>query len=277
MGMTISFVGSVLFLPAMDVSINMISMFGFLMVLGIVVDDIVVENIYEYRERGIFMDAAIQGARDIAGPVTQHSDQYCRLLPLLFIPGTTGKFWWPLGIVIIQAGYFPAGGPVRLPTWPIAVGEVSPSMAGCCTGSSGFSPQAEAVVNGVTGRCWIWRYAPHHPTASVTIMLVCGAYAMSAHMGVIRCRNLADEIEANVRLPVGTTRQAEELAMAITEDTRRLSRSITWMPMLKASRPTCAASAPLMSSWCCVLKRNGPCPSVTLSSCGATSWADSRA
>ena len=61
-------------------------------------------------------------------------------------------------------------------------------------------------------------------TASVTIMLVCGAYAMSAHMGMIMMpESPADEIEANVRLPVGTTtRQAEELAMAITEDTRRL-------------------------------------------------------
>lgn len=41
-GMAISFVGGILFLPSVDVSVNMISLFGFLMVLGIVVDDAVV-------------------------------------------------------------------------------------------------------------------------------------------------------------------------------------------------------------------------------------------
>ncbi len=97
MGMTISFVGSVLFLPAVGISINMISMFGFLMVLGIVVDDAIVvgENIYEYREQGMsFTEAAIKGAQDIAAPVTfSILTNIVAFLPLLFIPGTTGKFW----------------------------------------------------------------------------------------------------------------------------------------------------------------------------------------
>jgi multidrug efflux pump subunit AcrB len=53
-GMAISFVGGILFLPSVDVSINMISLFGFLMVLGIVVDDAVVvgENVFEQRQQG---------------------------------------------------------------------------------------------------------------------------------------------------------------------------------------------------------------------------------
>ena len=52
MGMVVSFVGGMLFLPLVGVSINMISLFGFLVVLGIVVDDAVVvgENIYEKRQ-----------------------------------------------------------------------------------------------------------------------------------------------------------------------------------------------------------------------------------
>ncbi|MDX1632601.1 MAG: efflux RND transporter permease subunit, partial [Thermoanaerobaculia bacterium] len=73
MGMTISFVGALVFLPAVGVSINMISMFGFLVVLGIVVDDAIVvgENTYEFRQRGLDpMSAAIRGAREMARPVT---------------------------------------------------------------------------------------------------------------------------------------------------------------------------------------------------------------
>ena len=69
MGMVISFFGGILFLPALDISVNMITLFGFIIVLGIVVDDAIVvgENIYDNLEKGIRpLDAAIQGAR-IAG------------------------------------------------------------------------------------------------------------------------------------------------------------------------------------------------------------------
>src|SRR5690606_29896529 len=69
MGMVISFIGAMIFLPALGISINMISMFGFLIVLGIVVDDAIVvgENIYDYRQNGYnYLDAAILGTRDVA-------------------------------------------------------------------------------------------------------------------------------------------------------------------------------------------------------------------
>jgi len=73
MGMTISFVDGLMFLPFIGVSITMISMFAFLVVLGIVVDEAIVvgENICEHRQQGLdFLPAAIAGAWDIAGPVT---------------------------------------------------------------------------------------------------------------------------------------------------------------------------------------------------------------
>jgi len=105
MGMTISFVGGIFFLPVFGLSINMISMFGFLVVLGIVVDDVVVvgENIYEYREQGMsYMQAAIQGTKDMARPVTfSILTNIIAFIPLLFIPGSTGKFWAPLPAVVI--------------------------------------------------------------------------------------------------------------------------------------------------------------------------------
>jgi multidrug efflux pump subunit AcrB len=68
MGMVISFIGGMVFLPAVDISVNMVSMFGFLIVMGIVVDDAIVvgENIYAYRQKGYdYMDAAILGTRDV--------------------------------------------------------------------------------------------------------------------------------------------------------------------------------------------------------------------
>ena len=105
MGMVVSFVGGILFLPLADVSINMISLFGFLVVLGIVVDDAVVvgENVYEERlKRSNYESAAIEGTRKVAGPVVfSILTNIVAFIPLLYIPGETGKFWRPLPIVVI--------------------------------------------------------------------------------------------------------------------------------------------------------------------------------
>lgn len=105
MGMAVSFIGGVLFLPVVGVSINMISLFGFLVVLGIVVDDAVVvgENIYEKRQAdGDNEHAAVEGTREVAGPVTfSILTNIVAFVPLMFIPGETGKFWAPLPIVVI--------------------------------------------------------------------------------------------------------------------------------------------------------------------------------
>ncbi len=105
MGIPISFLGGMLFLPVMDVSINIMSMFAFIIALGIVVDDAIVagENIYEYRQRGHGMaKAAILGARNVAIPITYAIlTNIVAFLPLYFIPGTMGKIWKAIPVVVI--------------------------------------------------------------------------------------------------------------------------------------------------------------------------------
>ncbi|MBN2430623.1 MAG: efflux RND transporter permease subunit [Acidobacteria bacterium] len=105
LGIPISFLGSMLALPAMDVSINMISLFAFIVTLGIVVDDAIVvgENIYEQRQRGLsYMDAAIKGARQIAGPVTfAILTNVVAFTPLFFVPGASGKFFSVIPAIVI--------------------------------------------------------------------------------------------------------------------------------------------------------------------------------
>jgi multidrug efflux pump subunit AcrB len=105
MGIPISFLGAILFLPAFDVSINMISMFAFIIALGIVVDDAIVagENIYEKRQRGLnFVDAAIVGAREVSVPITfSILTNLIAFSPLLFVPGTLGKIWSVIPVVVI--------------------------------------------------------------------------------------------------------------------------------------------------------------------------------
>ncbi|WP_413770619.1 efflux RND transporter permease subunit, partial [Vibrio vulnificus] len=57
MGIPTAFLGAMLILPLFGVTFNMISMFAFIIALGIVVDDAIVagENIYEYRQQGMSM------------------------------------------------------------------------------------------------------------------------------------------------------------------------------------------------------------------------------
>lgn len=105
LGIPISFLGSFLFLSATDFSINMVSMFAFIVTLGIVVDDAVVvgENIYHSRRQGMLaLTAAISGARSIATPVVfSVITNMVAFLPLLFVPGTMGKVFKVVPIVVI--------------------------------------------------------------------------------------------------------------------------------------------------------------------------------
>ncbi|MBN1126692.1 MAG: efflux RND transporter permease subunit [Sedimentisphaerales bacterium] len=105
LGIPISFLGCFLFLPAMDVTINMISMFAFIVTLGIVVDDAIVvgENVYEYRQQGMnFMQAAITGTKDVLLPVTfSILTNIVAFMPLYFIPGIMGKIWRVIPMVVI--------------------------------------------------------------------------------------------------------------------------------------------------------------------------------
>jgi len=105
MGIPISFLGAFLVFPATDMSINMISMFAFIIALGVVVDDAIVigENIYHYRREGLPMiKASIRGAREMASPVTfSILTNVVTFLPLSFIPGIPGRIFGFIPLVVI--------------------------------------------------------------------------------------------------------------------------------------------------------------------------------
>ena len=228
MGMVVSFVGGVLLLPAAGVSINMISLFGFLVVLGIVVDDAVVvgENVYEKRRHLTgFENAAIAGTREVASPVTfSILTNIVAFIPLMFVPGETGKFWAPLPVVVIivlalsliESLYI-------LPAHLAHTKEnVRRSLIGGLlhSGQQGFSKRfarfVELVYQPILRFCLHYRYITS--TVALALLVVLGGYATSAHMGMVLMPEVsADEIEAGVRMPVGTTPdQAAAIANAVT-------------------------------------------------------------
>lgn len=233
MGMAISFIGGLIFLPTIDISINMISMFAFLVVLGIVVDDAIVvgENVYEYRQKGMgALEAAIRGTKDMSRPVVfSVITTVIAFVPLLFIPGTTGKFWWPLPAVVITVlivSLFEAL--FILPAHLAHIRNKSKSRVALFINrwqqafARGFERHLNTIYRPFLELCLRNRYITL--SIALALLVVVGGYGYSDHIGIIMMPEVAaDEIEAGVRLPVGVTpEQAARVANEITESTRRM-------------------------------------------------------
>jgi multidrug efflux pump subunit AcrB len=105
MGIPISFATGLWLLPLFDISINMISLFAFILILGIVVDDAIVigENVYRKREKGVpNFEAAVTGASQVSKPVIfAVLTTMAAFWPLLMIPGTRGNIMRNIPIVVI--------------------------------------------------------------------------------------------------------------------------------------------------------------------------------
>ncbi len=110
LGIPISFLGAVALMPGFDVSVNVISLFAFILVLGIVVDDAIIvgENIYRHQEaHGEGLRGAIEGAREIGKPVTfAVLTTVAAFMPLMFVPGMMGKFFRAIPLVVIPCLLF---------------------------------------------------------------------------------------------------------------------------------------------------------------------------
>ena len=96
MGIPVSFAGGVLLMPYFGVTANLTSLFGFMLVLGLVVDDAIVtgENIYSRAKDGLSpLEAAVQGTREVAVPVTFGAlTTVVAFMPLLYFEGWWGNF-----------------------------------------------------------------------------------------------------------------------------------------------------------------------------------------
>jgi len=105
LGIPISFMGAFWLLPHVDGSINMISMFGFILVLGIVVDDAIVvgENIHKHHLKGnLGIKGAIEGAQEVSKPVIfAVLTSVVAFMPILFLPGAEGRLWMVIPQVVI--------------------------------------------------------------------------------------------------------------------------------------------------------------------------------
>ncbi|MFT4748133.1 MAG: multidrug efflux pump subunit AcrB, partial [Congregibacter sp.] len=112
LGLPVCFLGTLMVMPAsqIDVSINMLSLFGFILVLGIVVDDAIImgESAYsEIDKKGHSADAVIRGVKKVAMPATFGVlTTIAAFSPMLMVSGTFGVIWKTIGIVVIMCLVF---------------------------------------------------------------------------------------------------------------------------------------------------------------------------
>lgn len=220
MGIPISFLGGLLFLPAMGVSINIISMFAFIVALGIVVDDAIVagENIYEYRQRGHSMvKAAILGVRNVAMPITYAIlTNIVAFLPLYFVPGTMGKIWKAIPVVVITV--FAISLVEALVILPAHLAHTSSTPASKLTArlhnwQQGFSAQVSHFIDR--------RYRPLLELSirwrgltvaiGMAVLMIILSYVLSGRIGMILMPRVeSDRAVVTAVLPAGSTLAAAE-------------------------------------------------------------------
>ena len=105
LGIPISFLGAFAMMPHFGVSVNLLSLFAFIVVLGIVVDDAIIvgENIYSHFQRGSEgIKAAVDGAYEVGTPVVfAVLTSVAAFAPLLMVSGVFGKLMRVIPVVVI--------------------------------------------------------------------------------------------------------------------------------------------------------------------------------
>jgi multidrug efflux pump subunit AcrB len=107
MGIPVCFLGTMLVMPLepFSMTINMLTLFAFILVLGIVVDDAIVigESAYtEFERHGHSVENVIRGAQKVAMPATFGVlTTIAAFIPMLMVSGPMGIIWKSIGMVVI--------------------------------------------------------------------------------------------------------------------------------------------------------------------------------
>ncbi|MFZ5764789.1 MAG: efflux RND transporter permease subunit [Thermodesulfobacteriota bacterium] len=213
MGIPFSFMGSFFFLPLLGVSINMISLFAYLIALGIVVDDAIVvgENIYHHRQRGLSpLAAAIRGAREMATPVSfSILTNIATFMPLYFIPGTDGKVFRVIPLVVCTV--FIVSLLESVFVLPAHLANLPDKARGRCNAwlhgvqqrfSAGFLHWVHSVYAPFLKRVLAFRYITTAIALAVLILTL--TYAISGRMGLEMFPKVeSDFARATLTMPYG--------------------------------------------------------------------------
>ena len=214
MSIPISFLGATALIPVFDQSLNLMSAFGFIMVLGIVVDDAIVtgESVFRHlRHADDGLTAAIQGTKDVAVPVTFGVlTTMAAFTPMLLVSGSFGNFTKPIAVVVISALAFSLiESKLVLPAHLKHLGRDSkrrpPSRFQAWQNrfSTGFEQLILRYFEPALEACVRHRYTTASAFIGVLILMI--SILLSGWMGFSAMISpTMDQVGAQLRMPVGT-------------------------------------------------------------------------
>jgi multidrug efflux pump subunit AcrB len=237
LGIPVSFMAALWVLPQADVSINMISLFAFIMVLGIVVDDAIIigENIYRKQEEGYgSFKAAVEGTLEVGRPVIfSVLTTMVAFWPLMMATGTMGKIMRNIPIVVILV--LAASLVESLFILPAHLERSAKKAAQRTSGPLTDNPFARSLkwfISGPYARlvdfCVHWRYATA-TAALVLLLLSFGVWKAGWIKFVFFPRVEGDTMRCYVTMPVGTPVERteevigriEQAALKVTQEADR--------------------------------------------------------
>lgn len=236
MGIPLTLLGAVFLIPFFDVHIELISLMGMVIIIGLIVDDAIViaENIHRHREMGKQpLDAAVDGTYGVLRPVSATIITTALAFgTMFFMTGMMGKFIFSIPLVIILSLLISFGEAITILPSHI--------MVGMQKGVKRVLKEAPGDKERHTGRTWfkkvrirfrkmilrvlVFRY----PVIAVFVLLLAGAvlYAVFHMQFILFPGNVADSFFVTVELPVGSSLDAtsdrvseiEKLISALPED-----------------------------------------------------------
>ena len=231
LGIPISFLGAVLLMPMLGVTINLMSLFAFIVVLGIVVDDAIVvgENVYAHFETGKErLQAAVDGATEVAVPVVfAILTTVAAFGPLLAVEGNLGKIMRVIPLIVISVLAFSLvesllilpnhlshlthekserrGGPIRRRWQRFRTGF-----------ADGLARFVDRRYRPALDACLRWRYVTIATALGILVLiagLVGGGWIQFVFLPSVE----ADNVVAILEMPTGTTAERTEAALARIE------------------------------------------------------------
>lgn len=235
LGIPVSFLGAMLFLPTVDISLNIISLFAFIITLGLVVDDAIVVGEAVFRRRREegerpLVATAVDGAREVARPVIFAIATTCiAFAPMLFVPGVAGKFFRNIPIVVILVLLLSLV--ESLLVLPAHLSHPMPrllelllrpffwlmSLLRSDAVSRGLDWFVERVYVPLARRLLEWRYLTI--ACAVALLALVAGLPLGGHLGFSFLPRIQDdEVAATLRMPVGTPeQQTEQLITELVE------------------------------------------------------------
>ncbi len=234
MGIPISFMGAFWLLPHFDVTINMISLFALIVVLGVVVDDAIVvgENVFAYRQQGMEpVKAAVRGVREMAAPVViAILTTVVAFVPMLFTPGEIGKIVRVIPIVVIAVLLLSLVEALLILPAHLSGSEWSGASGLIMRFQSQVQSRLDRLIRGPYSRTLQlavqWRYATVAVATAlfaITIGFIFGGHIKFAFFEAMDSNNVLAELTMPQGTPIKQTRAAvEKIEQAAVQVCRQL-------------------------------------------------------